>query len=919
MSRRPSTDAVDLVDARQARRRDRRGDHRLRGVRLRPRARAHRVVLLVVLRRLRRARQGPRLRLAWRRRGDVGTWRRCAPRSTPCSGCSRRSCRSPPRRRGAGGTTRASTSQPWPAPLAGRRRPGARSTRCARCSSEVRRAKTEAKQSQRAEVAELRVWAPVGSARPSTPVEPISPTPARSSTITVHDGEQLRCEVVLLADRPRDGARAGSVYALMHTRLGCGVALSIVAGVAPVSARSPYAGAPDADRRRRPRRPPRSIRRQRSAAIPRTAPTVSGQAMPADAVARRCSSPRRSRAPATTTTTDPTAERRAARPTRVTGRRAVYSKSRQRAWTVEADGTVSRTHLVSGRLTWNQPTPGTYTCSRARASRATSRTRRSAGASWCASPSAPTATTSGSTRSRRSTACRSRSESQLGQPLSGGCVRQATPDAELHVGLGARRHQGRRPRLSRPAEVAGVSRRRSDAVRTLDILRAAWPRPTTPEQPVRPTSRRRTWPQRLTIAAHRADVARLLRRRRRARCRPVGRVADRNLRRAQRSGSATVAANTPDIVVPGETRPPERRGRAPATTTADTFPPADPRGQELPHHRRRQQLAASIPTRRTPARSATAPNFGERSDTIMVWRVDPSTNQVAVLSFPRDLYVDRRRRQQGPDQLRLPPRRPQRLQDTIFLNFEIPIDHYIQVDFCAFKRLVDGGRRRQGAVRVPGARHRTPGSTCQPPVASASSSTATTRSPTCGRGTTSTCVDGEWKPDGTSDFGRISRQQDFLRRTVASLLSRGPFSPSVATRADQDQPPVPRHRHRAHRRPDARVRRRAALARPERDHVVPDRVELAERSGPVGADPEDQGRQHAGDPRHLPWRGAARRGARSDLRVDDQRGRPLPGVTDRRRPHRPRRPTTCRRSGPRRTRSGSRRPATSRADLTGHR
>ena len=38
------------------------------GVRLRPRARAHRGVLLVVLRRLRRARQGPRLRLAGRRR-----------------------------------------------------------------------------------------------------------------------------------------------------------------------------------------------------------------------------------------------------------------------------------------------------------------------------------------------------------------------------------------------------------------------------------------------------------------------------------------------------------------------------------------------------------------------------------------------------------------------------------------------------------------------------------------------------------------------------------------------------------------------------------------------------------------------------------------------------------------------------------
>ena len=42
------------------------------------------------------------------------------------------------------------------------------------------------------------------------------------------------------------------------------------------------------------------------------------------------------------------------------GRRVVYSKSKQRLWTVEEDGTVSRTYLVSGRRTWNQPTPNNF-------------------------------------------------------------------------------------------------------------------------------------------------------------------------------------------------------------------------------------------------------------------------------------------------------------------------------------------------------------------------------------------------------------------------------------------------------------------------------------------------------------------------------------------------------------------------------
>lgn len=42
------------------------------------------------------------------------------------------------------------------------------------------------------------------------------------------------------------------------------------------------------------------------------------------------------------------------------GRRVVYSKSKQRLWTVEEDGTVSRTYLVSGRRTWNQPPPNNF-------------------------------------------------------------------------------------------------------------------------------------------------------------------------------------------------------------------------------------------------------------------------------------------------------------------------------------------------------------------------------------------------------------------------------------------------------------------------------------------------------------------------------------------------------------------------------
>ena len=119
-----------------------------------------------------------------------------------------------------------------------------------------------------------------------------------------------------------------------------------------------------------------------------------------------------------------------------TGRRVVYSKSAQRVWTVEADGRVSKTHLVSGRLTWNQPLPGTYsvfsrsgyTCNIKNPSicwRYMVRFAKGGGGDNIGFHEIPTNTSTGR---------RVQSTSQLGIPLSGGCVRQATPDAQYMWG-----------------------------------------------------------------------------------------------------------------------------------------------------------------------------------------------------------------------------------------------------------------------------------------------------------------------------------------------------------------------------------------------------------------------------------------------------------------------------------------------------
>ena len=112
------------------------------------------------------------------------------------------------------------------------------------------------------------------------------------------------------------------------------------------------------------------------------------------------------------------------------GRRAVYSKSRQRTWTVEADGTVSRTYLVSGRLTWNQPSPGTYHVFSRSSFTCNIKNPAICWRMMVRFTVGPDGDNIGFHEIPKVNGKPIQSEAQLGQPLSGGCVRQATPDAE---------------------------------------------------------------------------------------------------------------------------------------------------------------------------------------------------------------------------------------------------------------------------------------------------------------------------------------------------------------------------------------------------------------------------------------------------------------------------------------------------------
>jgi lipoprotein-anchoring transpeptidase ErfK/SrfK len=112
-----------------------------------------------------------------------------------------------------------------------------------------------------------------------------------------------------------------------------------------------------------------------------------------------------------------------------TGRRTVYSKSRQRVWAVSAAGEVLKTHRVSGKLKWCDPKIGTYSIfSRSRYTNSIQNPTVKWGymirfTKGCEGGNI------GFHEIPKKYGVPLQSISQLGQPLSAGCVRQATSDA----------------------------------------------------------------------------------------------------------------------------------------------------------------------------------------------------------------------------------------------------------------------------------------------------------------------------------------------------------------------------------------------------------------------------------------------------------------------------------------------------------
>jgi LCP family protein required for cell wall assembly len=165
---------------------------------------------------------------------------------------------------------------------------------------------------------------------------------------------------------------------------------------------------------------------------------------------------------------------------------------------------------------------------------------------------------------------------------------------------------------------------------------------------------------------------------------------------------------------------------------------------------------------------------GQRSDVVQLWRVTPSTKQIQIVSIPRDTVVSM-----------LPPDNAQygnynrinssynsganQLVKTITANLGIPINHVVQVDFAGFQDSVNALDGIYLNFPYPakdaysGLNITTPG--CQ--LLSGAQALAVARARHY-----EYYANGYWHYDGTSDFGRIQRQDVFIKSLMSAAKSK---------------------------------------------------------------------------------------------------------------------------------------------------
>ncbi|HEY1116603.1 MAG TPA: LCP family protein [Acidimicrobiales bacterium] len=175
-----------------------------------------------------------------------------------------------------------------------------------------------------------------------------------------------------------------------------------------------------------------------------------------------------------------------------------------------------------------------------------------------------------------------------------------------------------------------------------------------------------------------------------------------------------------------------------------------------------------------PVASSRTDVAGLRSDTMMILRVDPASTRAALLSLPRDLWVPIPGHGNGRINEAIELGGPELLVDTIQGYLGIPVNHYAQVDFHGFGRLVEAIDGVEVYFRNPVRDQRSGLDVPEPGCVrlDARNALGFVRSRAYQE-----YVDGRWRTDPTGDLGRIRRQQQFIIAALERSVERGLRNP----------------------------------------------------------------------------------------------------------------------------------------------
>ena len=164
---------------------------------------------------------------------------------------------------------------------------------------------------------------------------------------------------------------------------------------------------------------------------------------------------------------------------------------------------------------------------------------------------------------------------------------------------------------------------------------------------------------------------------------------------------------------------------------------------------------------------------GNRSDTIMVLRLNTRTDEAALLSIPRDLYIET-------------PSHTGRINSayndgaaalvqSVQQALSLPIHHYVEIDFYGFKAVVEALGGVDVCFALPTRDLHTGLSIGAPGcfLLDGTQALAYARS----RHYEQLQANGEWQEDPTSDLGRSSRQRDFVNRCLQQAVAQVKINP----------------------------------------------------------------------------------------------------------------------------------------------